>query len=245
MTDLVPLSVCLLGVQIFVYTGILPICRTEAGLATVLGHEVSHALAHHSIEKMGVVSFLLVGYDFVRGWVDSANPQGGVASTAANFLLGTLAQLLIPLAHSRKMETEADNIGLTLMAKAGYNPHAGADVWTRMTAEEEKKKAQRGAGAGAGDMPEFLRTHPNSERRVETMKAWGAEREGEYRAALERARREGRRAPQSDRLLVYRPTRSAEAIQRMDQERASATMSFQASALAVGDYKDLLNLQFE
>ena len=211
----------------------------------MLGHEVSHALAHHSVEKMGVISLLLILYDFTRGMVDSANPQGGLASTAVNFVLTSLAQLVLPLAHSRQMETEADGIGLTLMAKAGYDPHAGVAVWTRMTEEEEKKRATKGVGAGAGGVPEFLSSHPSSERRVERMREWGVEREGEYRRAVERARAEGRRLPQGERLLVYRPTRSASAIERMDQERASAQMSFQASALAVGDYKDVLNFKIQ
>ena len=224
---------------IFVYTGILPICKTEAGLATVLGHEVTHALAHHAVEKMGFVSLLLIAYDFTRGVIDSNNPQGGLASTATNFLLTTLAQMILPLAHSRKMETEADQVGLMLMAKAGYDPRAGVDVWARMTAEEEKRRAK---GAGAGAMPEFLSSHPASSRRVERMREWGAERQADYERAVERARREGRKVPQGQRPLVYRPTRSAAAIERMDRERASAETGFAASALAVGPFKGVLNL---
>jgi predicted Zn-dependent protease len=199
---------------------------------------VTHALAHHSIEKMGVISLLLIAYDFTRGLIDSSNPQGGLASTAVNFLLSTLALMVLPLAHSRKMETEADQVGLMLMAKAGYDPHAGVDVWTRMMAEEAKKK-------GSGGMPAFLSSHPASATRVERMRQWGKERQTDYEEALERAKREGRRIPQGQRLLEYRPTRSAAAIEQMDQERASAETSFQASALAVGPYRDVLNLKVE
>ena len=212
--------------------------KSEAGLATVLGHEVSHALAHHSIEKMGTISLLMIAYDFTRGMIDSSAPQGGLASTAVNFLLTTLAQMVLPLAHSRKMESEADYIGLTLMARAGYDPRAGVQVWERMRQQEEAKKQGQQQW-----MPEFLSSHPSSERRIANMQQWEAEADRLYGEAREKAARERRALPSSDSPLLYRPTRSAAAIERMDKERQTAQTSFQASSLAVGEYRDILNLQ--
>lgn len=203
----------------------------------MLGHEVSHALAHHSVEKLGFTSLVMIAYDFTRGMIDSTQ-QGGLAATAANFLLTTLAQLVVPLAHSRKMESEADFMGLTLMARAGYDPRAGVQVWQRMQQQEEAKKQGQQQW-----MPEFLSSHPSSQRRITNMQQWETEAERLYAEAREAAARERRALPESDRLLVHRPTRSAAAIERMDKERQTAQMSFQASSLAVGEYRNILNLQ--
>ena len=186
-----------------------------------------------------MVSLLMIAYDFTRGMLDSSGTtQGGLASTAVNFLLTTLAQMVLPLAHSRKMESEADFMGLTLMARAGYNPRAGVQVWERMRQQEEAK--QQGQQQW---MPEFLSSHPSSQHRITNMQKWEVEAEQLYAEAREKAASERRALPDSDRPLLYRPTRSAAAIERMDKERQTAQTSFQASSLAVGEYRDILNLQ--
>ena len=185
---------------------------------------------------MGFTSLVMIAYDLVRGVVDSNGGQQGIASTAVNFLLTTLAQMVIPLAHSRKMESEADYMGLQLMARAGFNPKAGVQVWERMQQQEEgKQQGQR--------MPEFLSSHPSSQKRIDNMHQWEEEAERLYANARESAARERRALPESDRPLLYRPTRSAAVIERMDRERQTAQQSFQASSLAVGEYRNMLNMQ--
>ena len=123
--------------SIFVYTGLLPIAETEAGLACVLGHEISHSLARHSSEKIGIVKALILLFEFVRGLSDHDRTFTAIF---VEFLAGTIFQIGIPFAHSRAMEKEADRIGMKLAARAGYDPNQAAALWERMIASEEKPK---------------------------------------------------------------------------------------------------------
>jgi Zn-dependent protease with chaperone function len=125
--------------SIFVYTGLIPIAFDEGSLAAVLGHEISHALARHSAEKIGTLRLCLLAYEFIRGLFDH---RSEFSQMIISFLAGTLVQVGIPLYHSRKMESEADRIGLIIAAKAGYDPRLAAELWKRMSEKDHKHDKQ-------------------------------------------------------------------------------------------------------
>jgi predicted Zn-dependent protease len=158
---------CLPGGKIGVYTGILPITKDDAGLATVLGHEVAHATLQHGRERMSE-AMVMQGIGEVGGAsLSSSDPkvQGAVMTV---YGLGT--QLGRTLPHSRSQESEADHRGLIYMAKAGYEPAAAVEFWQRFT--------EYGAKAG-GSPPKFLSTHPPSAERVQNLKKWVPEAKAE------------------------------------------------------------------
>lgn len=143
---------CLPGGKIVVYEGILPVCENEAGLAVVMSHEVAHVLARHGGERMSqqsavngvqtAVSYALRNHEQVKQ--DAWMKAYGLATTYG-----------VVLPYSRKHESEADHIGLMLMARAGYDPAEAPKFWTRFAA----------SNAG-GAKPEFLSTHPADSRRA-------------------------------------------------------------------------------
>ncbi|KAI9223503.1 peptidase family M48-domain-containing protein [Blastocladiella britannica] len=132
------------GGKVFVFTGILPVCGNESGLAAVLGHEIAHQLARHSAEKMSFTKILMLGQIMIS-----------VVFDASMSLSRMITQLGVLLPFSRKMENEADQIGLLLMAQACYDPREAVGFWRRM------------AEASKGGPPEFLSTHPASGSRIE------------------------------------------------------------------------------
>ena len=149
------------GGKVAVYTGIFSPARDEAGLAVVLGHEIAHALARHPAERMSQGLLLQLG-GVGLGVALGKNP--GLANQVLQaYGLGAGVGVLLPF--SRSQETEADHIGLILMAKAGYDPRVAIDVWERM----EKKEG------GKGVPPEFLSTHPGYERRVQQLRSFMSE----------------------------------------------------------------------
>ncbi len=144
------------GGKVAVYTGIFPVARDETGLAVVLGHEVAHALLRHAGERMSqgqIVQILGVGLSAALG----SNPQ--LANTVMQ-AYGITAGLGYILPFSRSQESEADHVGLILMAKAGYDPNASLEVWERM--ERKERDAP----------PEYLSTHPSYETRTQQLKSW-------------------------------------------------------------------------
>jgi len=144
---------CMPGGKIIVYTGIIQrLNLTDAELAAVLGHEIAHALREHSREK---VSQSQLSSAIVQGIAASGHQYAGLHSAVAN--LGST--LFYKLPYSREMESEADVMGLELMARAGYDPSAASGVW--------KKMQLVGQGGGI----EFLSTHPNSETRIVVLEA--------------------------------------------------------------------------
>jgi metalloendopeptidase OMA1, mitochondrial len=148
------------GGKIAVYTGIFPVAKTEAGLAAVLGHEVTHALARHGAERMSQgeltnAALQVIGTAAGQG---TGNAMLGQATMAA---LGAGAQVGVLLPFSRKHESEADYIGILLAADAGYDPRESVHLWERM--------AQMSGGGGPS---EFLSTHPGHETRIEQLKKW-------------------------------------------------------------------------
>jgi predicted Zn-dependent protease len=148
---------CLPGGKVVVYTGILPVAETEAGLATVLGHEIGHALARHSAERMAQEQLVRLGQVAVAGSIGDLSPDQQRQVMA---VLGAGSQVGVLLPFSRKHESEADHIGLILMAAAGYDPREAPRFWERM---------QR---AGSGRNPEFLSTHPSPEHRTRDLQGW-------------------------------------------------------------------------
>ncbi|KAJ5937214.1 hypothetical protein N7454_004869 [Penicillium verhagenii] len=137
------------GGKVFVYTGILPVCQDDDGLAAVLGHEIAHVVAHHPAERASN-SFITVGVAlFVALLLDFS---GQASSAIMNYMYS--------LPNSRTQEAEADHIGLLMMSKACFNPEAAVRLWQRM--QQQEKQAP----------PEFLSTHPSSYNREEAIRGW-------------------------------------------------------------------------
>jgi predicted Zn-dependent protease len=152
---------CLPGGKIVVYTGILPITKNDAGLATVLGHEVAHATAEHVAERIEEQHLTEVAAAIIAG---------GVAFTPGQFFrLTALLGIDSSLRFSRSQESEADHIGLIYMARAGYDPHQAVSFWRRML------RASRGQ-----QPPEFLSDHPSDAHRVQRIEGWLPEAEQAY-----------------------------------------------------------------
>ncbi|RME91020.1 MAG: M48 family peptidase [Verrucomicrobia bacterium] len=169
---------CLPGGKVGVYTGILPITQNEAGLATVIGHEVAHAAARHGAERISTALALQTGGQLASGLLGGDDPKK--AQTVAT-AYGIGSQLLVALPHSRKQESEADYIGLLYMARAGYDPREAIAFWQRF--------AEYNRQAGGGGVW-FLRTHPLDEKRIADLKALLPRALQEYEAA-----RAGQKAP--------------------------------------------------
>ncbi|MBC7410157.1 MAG: M48 family metallopeptidase [Arcicella sp.] len=148
---------CMPGGKIVVYSGILPITKDDAGLATVLGHEVSHALANHGQQRMSA------GLLQQLGGAGVAIATGGKSAETQQLAMtayGAATQYGGMLPFSRSHESEADKIGLTLMAIAGYNPDQAILFWSRMS-----------SNAGGNKPPEFMSTHPSDETRIAALRA--------------------------------------------------------------------------
>jgi predicted Zn-dependent protease len=150
---------CLPGGKVVVYTGILPVCRTYAGLAVVMGHEIGHALARHGAERMAQQEMVTVGEIAV------ASSLGNMDFRKRAMVLGALgagASVGVLLPFSRHQESEADHIGIILMAAAGYDPSEASRFWVRMS-------EKTGSGGTA-----FLSTHPSHETRSRDLQKWSS-----------------------------------------------------------------------
>jgi len=144
---------CLPGGKVGVYTGIFPIARDEAGLAVIVGHEVAHALLRHAGERISRAQLVGAG-------VGLAGAAGG---GTIGSLLGLGANVGLMLPFSRSQESEADKVGVILMAKAGYDPRAAVPLWQRMEARGKEQKDKKAP-------PEFLSTHPSSATRIQELR---------------------------------------------------------------------------
>lgn len=148
---------CLPGGKVVFYTGILPICANEDGIAAVMGHEVAHAFAKHGQERMSTGQLQQLGGTAVAlGTRNSKNAQ------VFNMAYGLGSQVGVMLPFSRSHETEADKLGLVFMLMAGYNGKEAAQVWVRMSQLSKGKKAPS----------EFMSTHPSNQTRVQTLTAF-------------------------------------------------------------------------
>lgn len=154
------------GGKIAVYTGMIPVAQDETGLATVLGHEVGHVMARHAAERISQSQVIQAGTGIASVLLGGAT--GADPNTVAA-LLGAGATYGIQLPFSRQQELEADRIGLTLMARAGYDPRAAVGFWQRM------------AQANKGGPPEFLSTHPSDETRIARIEQLLPEALAQYR----------------------------------------------------------------
>src|SRR5438552_1798417 len=141
---------CLPGGKVGVYTGILPITKDDAGLATVLGHEIGHAVAHHGAERMSR-TMLSQGFGQAAGSLVGSSEYGKYQDLFMG-LYGIGSKVAIELPHDRKQESEADHIGLIYMARAGYDPAEAVRFWERFATYNQQ--------SGATKPPAFLSTHP-------------------------------------------------------------------------------------
>lgn len=146
---------CMAGGRMAIYSGIVnKLNLTDAEIAQIMGHEISHALANHTAEKMSRAVLINTGLAITSKVTDS---NGYVLTGSA-----IAAQLALQLPNSRDAETEADRIGIELAVRAGYAPSAAVSLWRKM--------AEQGGGT-----PEFLSTHPSPENRMERLQELGRE----------------------------------------------------------------------
>ncbi|WP_337040543.1 M48 family metallopeptidase [Emticicia sp. 17c] len=150
---------CMPGGKVCFYTGILPVCKDEAGVAVVMGHEIAHAIASHGRERMsqamaaqGITTLGAVGAGLYTGNQQTMEIVGQVLGVGTN--LGYV------LPNSRKQESEADKLGLIFMSMAGYDPQNAVAFWERMAE----------AGKNAQKPPKLLSTHPADEDRIADLK---------------------------------------------------------------------------
>ena len=147
------------GGKIAVYTGILEVTKNNHGLAAVMGHEIAHAVAKHSVERASRALVLNVGTAaldiFTGGAISNTSRTTGVD------VAGMLRTFGIDNPFGRKQEREADYLGLIFSSLAGYDIRESVKIWERM------KKANQGQ-----EPPEWMSTHPSSDRRIEALKNW-------------------------------------------------------------------------
>lgn len=147
---------CLPGGKVGVYTGLLPITQTEAGLAAVIGHEVAHAAEHHGAARMSTAMALEKGTQLAGAAVSEKYSQLTMVA------LGGLGKIGIELPFSRADESEADHVGLLYMARAGYDPEEAVRFWQRFKTSH----------AGQSEGISLLRTHPVDTDRIADLKKW-------------------------------------------------------------------------
>ena len=157
---------CMPGGKVAVYTGILPVTQTETGLAVVMGHEIAHAVAKHGNERMSQGLLAQVGGAALSVAL-STQPAATSGLFMAAYGVGSQVGFLLP--YSRVQESEADRIGLILMARAGYDPKQAVPFWQRMNQ------------SGGSRSPEFLSTHPAPETRIKEIEAHIPEAMSYYR----------------------------------------------------------------
>jgi predicted Zn-dependent protease len=160
---------CLPGGKVAVYTGILRVTQSEAGLATVMGHEIAHAIARHGGERMTDQLALQLGGVGLATLMKEKSPAAREMVLAA---YGVGGQVGVLLPFGRSQESEADHIGLIYMARAGYDPREALSFWQRMESL-----------ASGQAPPEWLSTHPSHGRRIQDLGKWMPEAVREYEAA--------------------------------------------------------------
>jgi len=149
----IPNAWCMPGGKVAFYTGILPYCVDETGIAVVMGHEIAHAVVGHGSERVSH-QMIQQGGGAVAAWLGSKTDYQEAIVAA----YGIGSQLGAVLPYSRLHESEADHLGLIFMAMAGYNPEAAIDFWQRMEASSPNSP------------PEFLSTHPSGSSRIRALR---------------------------------------------------------------------------
>jgi predicted Zn-dependent protease len=148
---------CLPGGKVAVYEGILPVCANEAGLAVVMSHEIGHALARHGGERMSH-NYAVEGVRQAVHYVTRKQEEKNRELVLQAY--GVASKYGVVLPYSRKHESEADHMGIMLMAKAGYDPAEAPRFWSRFGSMDQGAKP-----------PEFLSTHPSDQRRSQDLAA--------------------------------------------------------------------------
>lgn len=149
---------CMPGGKVVFYTGILPICADDDGLAVVMGHEIAHAVAKHGNERMSQGMIAQLG---AAALSVAASSQPEATQNIFMQAYGAGASLGVLLPFSRKHESEADRLGLVFMTMAGFNPDNAPAFWERMSAQ-----------SGGGQPPVFMSSHPNHQTRVNDLKSY-------------------------------------------------------------------------
>jgi metalloendopeptidase OMA1, mitochondrial len=144
------------GGKVFVYSGILKVARTDDQLATILGHEIAHTLARHSAERLSSYAIMIAPMQILITILDSMGLTYGIGRLVGQVLL----DLGVTRPASRVQESEADYIGLMMMARSCYDPQAAVSVWDRM--EQVNKE----------EMPEWMSTHPSHVNRAAKITGW-------------------------------------------------------------------------
>lgn len=146
---------CMPGGKIVVYEGLMKLVGSDDELAVVLGHEVAHAVAKHSNERMSQQMLAQYGAQVLGGVLSE---KSAAVQEIAGQVYGLGAQYGVMLPFSRKHETEADKMGLVFMAMAGYNPDKAITFWQKMA-----------QNSGGQQVPEFMSTHPSDASRISTI----------------------------------------------------------------------------
>ena len=176
---------CMPGGKIVVYEGILPITRDEASLAIVLGHEIAHAVAKHSAERLSNAYKQQYGTQLIGVVAQGAGLGQG---TQALLALGTsLGSSLWSSGFSRKQESEADHMGLVFAAMAGYDPSVAVDFWQRMAAQ----------GSGSGSI---FSDHPSDAKRIKDIQKWLPEAQKYYKKSSSNKATSGVKATKTIRI---------------------------------------------
>ncbi|GAB5031201.1 m48 family [Nannochloropsis oceanica] len=211
--------------SIFVYTGLLKQVQTTGALAFILGHEISHALARHSVEKMGILCVGSFFVDFCAGFLGSSAHR-----YLQYMLLPYLQALILDLPFSRRLETEADVLGVQLMANAGYDPQEAIEAWKRMEQGEEH-------GGGGRKAMEFVSTHPSHHTRIERLTALLPKARAMQQQAVRVKLQRGEKVPDSKQSISPsssmrhgRTSKEVEAIRQRRREESAQT-ALRASSL--------------
>lgn len=150
-----PNAFCLPGGKVAFYTGIFPVAKNEAAVAAIMGHEVAHATLRHGGQRMSRQMETQIGVNILGSLLGAGG--GGVGNQMMMAAIGVGANVGVILPFSRANESEADDVGLTYMARAGYDPREAPRLWQRM------------AQLGGGRTPAFLSTHPSSTGRQQAL----------------------------------------------------------------------------
>ena len=162
---------CLPGGKVGIYTGLFKYIHSDADLATVISHEVAHALARHAGERLSQARIAQAGGLALNVGLAALGVGSGASQAAMQgYNLGTKVGVLLP--YSRVQESEADRIGLILMAKAGYDPELAFQFWERFATAKKDK----------GQLPQFLSTHPSDATRIQAMRGFLEEAKRYYAA---------------------------------------------------------------
>lgn len=160
---------CMPGGKIVVYEGLLPVTKDEASLAIVLGHEIAHAVAHHSAERISNEYKQQYGLQALSSIAQSAGVSTGVQQLGT--LVANAGQKIFTAGFSRKQESEADHMGLIFAAMAGYDPSVATAFWQRMAAQGNSSTS-------------ILSDHPSDEKRIADIAKWMPEAKTYYKPVV-------------------------------------------------------------